>query len=117
LAKTTRIDTVNFTGRSGRAYEFRIYVWDTKFKPLAGVYIVAARSIEPGAAARYESIFIAGTNDLSKTFKDHARSECFEMYYANVIGVLRQDDEDQRTAIVTDLLEGLAPPCNAADAV
>ena len=117
MIKTTKIDTVTFAGRSGKPYEFRVYVWDTKFKPLPGVYIVASRSIEPGQMPRYESVFVGTSTDLSKTFKSHPRSECFQMYYANVIGVLKEADDKVRERISADLIESLAPPCNADDAV
>ena len=117
MVRTTKIDAVSFAGRSGRSYHFRIYVWGTRFKRVAGVYIVASRSIEPGAAPRYEPVFVGMAGDLSQILKDHPRSECFEMYYANVVGLLQIDDEQERAAVFADLLNGLAPPCNAKDAV
>jgi hypothetical protein len=116
VAKTTKIDAVTFEGASGKQYEFRVYVWDTKFKALPGVYVVASRSIEPGQTARYESVFVGSSPDLSKTFKTHARTDCFQMYYANVIGVLKEPDAGTRETISADLIEALAPPCNADDA-
>jgi hypothetical protein len=117
VTRTTKIDAVTFAGRSGKQYEFRVYVWDTKFKPLPGVYIVASRSIEPGQPARYESVFVGTATDLSKAFKNHPHGDCFQMYYANVIGVLKETDEEMRERISNDLIDGLAPPCNAPDAV
>lgn len=116
MAKTTKIDAVTFAGGSGTDYEFRVYVWETKFKSLPGVYVVASRSIEPGQSARYEPVFVGAAADLSKTFKGHPRSDCFQMYYANVVGVLKEADATNREKIMRDLTEGLAPPCNAADA-
>lgn len=116
MAKTTKIDAVTFAGASGKQYEFRVYVWDTKFKTLPGVYVVASRSIEPGQSALYESVFIGTSPDLSKAFKSHPRADCFQMYYANVIGVLKEPDADARERIGADLIEALAPPCNADDA-
>lgn len=116
MARTTKIDSVTFAGKSGTQYEFRIYVWDTRFKALPAVYLVASRSIEPGEQPRYESIFVGTSADLSKAFKNHPRGDCFQMYYANVIGVLKVPDEDGRARISADLIEGLAPPCNADDA-
>lgn len=112
---TTKIDTVSLAGRSGRQYEFRMYVWNTKFKALPGVYLVAGRSIEPGQKATYAPLFIGAAGDLSKPLKNHPRNECFEMYYANVVGVLREEDENAREQIVADLLEALAPPCNSTE--
>jgi hypothetical protein len=37
------------------------------------------------------------------------------MYYANVVGVLKEEDDARRTSILEDLLDGLAPPCNSLD--
>ena len=116
MAKTTKIDHVAFAGRSGQRYDFRIYVWETKFKAVPGVYVIAARTVEPGQSAQYEPLFVGEAPDLSSALKDHPRDECFQMYYGNVIGVLKEHDGGRRGAILGDLLEGLSPPCNAADA-
>lgn len=116
MTKTTKIDDVAFAGRSGRRYDFRIYVWDTKFKAVPGVYVVASRTIEPGQSPRYAPLFVGQAADLSTALKGHPRDECFQVYYGNVVGVLKVDDDEQRAAILADLQEGLAPPCNAPDA-
>jgi len=112
---TTKIDTVSLTGRSGRQYQFRMYVWDTKFKSVPGVYLVASRSIEPGQQPAYSPLFVGTAGDLSKALKNHARGECFQMYYANVVGVLREERDGEREQIAADLVDGLTPPCNAAE--
>lgn len=116
MAKTTtKIDTVSLTGRSGRQYEFRVYVWDTKFKSVPGVYLVASRSIEPGQKPVYSPLFVGAAGDLSKPLKKHPRAECFQMYLANVVGVLREDGENERVEIAADLVDGLTPPCNSTE--
>jgi hypothetical protein len=116
LAKTGRLDAVTFTGHSGKGYAFRIYVWNTQFKPLAGVYLVASRTIEPGEAARYQALFVGTADDMSSAIAAHPRSDCFAMYYANVIGVLKEEDTQARERIAADLVASLSPPCNADDA-
>ncbi|HEX5047241.1 MAG TPA: hypothetical protein VFX89_08990 [Gammaproteobacteria bacterium] len=115
MAKT-KIDAVSFTGTSGRTYDFRIYVWDTRFKSLPGVYVVASRSLEPGDKPRYSPLFVAPADDLSKALKEHARADCFQLHYANVIGVLKEADAHAREQIAADLVGALRPPCNAPDA-
>lgn len=110
------IDGLTLTGRSGQAYEFRVYVWATKFKPVAGVYVIAERSIEPGQRPRYAPLFVGAADDLSKALKDHPRTDCFQLHYANVIGVLKESDAAARERITADLIDALAPPCNAPDA-
>jgi hypothetical protein len=116
VARNTKIDTVRLAGRSGEEYELRVYVWDTKFKALPGVYVVASRSVEPGSPPTYEPLFVGTAEDLSKVFKQHPRTDCFELHYANTIGVLKEPDAAQRERIARDLQAGLSPPCNASDA-
>ena len=117
MTKTTKIDQVAFQGRSGKSYDFRIYVWDTRFKPVPGVYVVASRTVEPGRQPQYQPLFAGAGADLSAVLKRHPRDECFQMYYANVIGVLKEENESRRKAVLDDLLAALAPPCNASEAV
>jgi hypothetical protein len=113
MVKTTKIDEVTFAGKSGTGYDFRMYVWETKFKAVPGIYVVASRTMEPGQPAQYAPLFVGEAGDLSAALKSHPRDECFQMYYANVIGVLKENDDARRTSILADLLAGLAPPCNA----
>ena len=115
MAKT-KIDAVALVGRSGRTYDFRVYVWDTKFKALPGVYVVASRSVDPGKDARYEALFVAPADDLSQALKGHRRTDCFTLHYANVVGVLKEPDASAREAIAADLIAALSPPCNAPEA-
>jgi hypothetical protein len=116
MVKTTKIDEVAFAGLSGQRYEFRVYVWETKFKAVPGVYVVASRTVEPGQPAQYSPLFAGEARDLSSALKQHPGDECFQLYYGNVIGVLKEDDDAKRASIVADLLGGLTLPCNAAAA-
>jgi hypothetical protein len=115
MTKSTKIDEIAFAGRSGTRYDFRVYVWETKFKAVPGVYVVAARTIEPGQPAQYQPLFVGETADMSAAFRSHPRDECFQMYFGNVVGVLKESDDTRRTSILADLLDGLAPPCNATE--
>jgi hypothetical protein len=77
---------------------------------------VASRSVEPGQPAQYSALFVGEAPDLSLALKGHPRDECFQMYLGNVVSVLKEEDDSRRASIVADLLSGLAPPCNGADA-
>lgn len=109
------LDTVTLAGKSGRAYELRIYAWKHPFKLLSAVYVVMERVIEAQTAPSYSPIYVGETENVRTVFAGHAKSECFEMYYANTIGVLPEPDAAQRAAIVADLRAALDPPCNRND--
>jgi hypothetical protein len=53
---------------------------------------------------------------MSAALRNHPRDECFQMYFGNVVGVLQESDGARRTSILVDLLDAIAPPCNAAEA-
>lgn len=109
------LDTVTLAGKSGQTYQLRIYAWKHPFKVLAGVYAVMERAIEPGSAPAYSTVYVGETDNVRTVFASHAKSECFEMHYANTIGVLPESDPAQRAAIVYDLCAALDPPCNRKD--
>jgi hypothetical protein len=106
------IDTVTLAGKSGRTYEFRIYPWKHVFKRLAAVYAVMERVIESRSTPAYSTIYVGETENIRAVFSGHEKRECFEMYYANTIGVLPETDAARRAAIVEDLRAALDPPCN-----
>jgi hypothetical protein len=116
VTKTTKIDSLAFTGKSGETYSLRVYVWETRFKALPAVYLVASRSVEPGAVPTYQPLFVGAADDLSKAFKSHPRNDCFQLHYANTIAVLQEQDPAARERIAADLIAALEPPCNAPDA-
>lgn len=115
MSKTTKIDAIALAGASGTEYALRVYVWETKFKAIPGVYVVASRNIEPNGTVSYEPVFVGAAEDLSSVFVDHPRTECFQMYLANVIAVLQEQDSTVRTRTVDDLIAALVPPCNARE--
>lgn len=115
MAKTTKIDAIRLTGASGTEYALRVYVWETHFKAVPGTYVVASRSVEPDRSVSYKPVFVGTAEDLSAVFADHPRSECFQMYLANVVAVLQEEDADARRHVAEDLVAALAPPCNAPD--
>lgn len=114
MSKT--IDQLTFTGQSGRRYDLRLYVWETRFKAFPAVYVVTERTIEPGSAPVYNPIFVGTTSDLSTIFDGHPHQDCFDLYYANTIAILQETDAVSRVAIVHDLVATLQPPCNSSDA-
>ena len=106
------IDTVTLVGKSGRTYQLRIYAWKHVFKRLAAVYAVMERVIESRSTPTYSTIYVGETENIRAIFAGHEKRECFEMYYANTVGVLPEPDAAQRAAIAGDLRAALDPPCN-----
>lgn len=110
-----KLDSIPLGGSSGRAYEFRVYVWGHGFKPLPAVYVAMERRLEPDGTARYLPVYVGETADLSRIFDDHPREDCLQVYLTNTIGVYPEADSETRKSIVVDLLAALEPPCNKSE--
>jgi hypothetical protein len=72
------------------------------------------RAIESRSTPAYSTIYVGETDNVRTVFANHDKRECFEMYYANTIGVLPEPDASWRAAIAEDLRVALDPPCNRA---
>lgn len=106
---------MTLAGKSGRTYQLRVYPWKHPFKPLSVVYAVMERIIESRSTPSYSTIYVGEAENVRTVFANHEKRECFEMYYANTIGVLVEPESAWRAAIVNDLRAALDPPCNRTD--
>lgn len=107
-----KLDSIRLRGHSGRDYDFGVYVWGHRFRPVAAAYVVMERRLDPDGTARYLPLYVGDADDLSHIFENHPREECFQVYLANTIGVHRDERSESRKGIVEDLLAALEPPCN-----
>jgi hypothetical protein len=108
------LDTLTLVGKSGCKYEFRVYPLKHHFKRLSAVYAVMERVVEPRSAPKYSAVYVGETENLATVLSGHAKTECFEMYFANTIGVFPEVDASKRAAIANDLRGALDPSCNRA---
>jgi hypothetical protein len=100
-------------GESGNAYRFRVYPLGTRFRKIAGVYIITNRYHKEAAGYRHKTLFVGQTEDFSKPFDKHNKAEEFKERGANCICVLSDASEDSRLAKEQDLVATLHPVCNS----
>ncbi len=101
-------DRITVTGASGTQYEFEVYPWGTKFKPLGGVYLVLRKEL----TGRYTILYIGQTGDLSERFENHHRAGCFTRYGRTHIAIRLEGSEQRRFDIETDLIQNYKTSCN-----
>lgn len=106
-----KLDSIQFCGGSGCRYDFRVYLWGHHFKPVAAVYVITERRLEPDGKVQYLPIYVGETIDLSRIFENHPCEECFQVYFANTVAAFAEEDSKNRKAIVLDLLSVIKPPC------
>ena len=105
-----RIGTLVFSGRSGKDYRFEVWPIETRFKPVAAVYIVTKREVTTGTFSRadHEQIFLGHTPDISSPLGPQTQLAWFNAKGANCICVYAAESEERRAAIKKDLEEASA---------
>ena len=103
---------VTFTGESGQDYAFAAYSRDTRFKPIAAVYVITKREANAEGRASHTRLYVGQTDSLQDQPLDHEREHCFDRKHANCVCVFPENDQDRRLAIESDLRRAYDPPCN-----
>ena len=103
---------VTFTGESGRDYAFAAYPRETRFKPIAAVYVITKREANAEGRASHTRLYVGHTDNLQGQPFNHGREHCFDRKHANCVCVFPENDLDRRLAIEIDLRRAYEPPCN-----
>jgi len=102
-----RIGTVVFSGKSGAKYRFEVWPMDTRFKPVAAVYVVTRREVTTGTFSRagHEQLYLGQTPDISAPLGTEAQLAWFGANGANCVCVYAVESEERGAAIKKDLEE------------
>lgn len=99
-------------GKSGKEYVFNIYPLSTSLVG-KGVYLfikVLKEKNENGHNCLF--IYLGITENLSTRFNNHHKEKCIKDNGATHIGVIFEDDEDERKNIEKDILGNIITKCN-----
>ena len=106
------LGTIIFTGKNGKKYEFDIYEFGTKFKPLSAVYFITNRIKQSDNSYNHTRIYVGETDDLSTRFDNHHKDNCFKKHKANCTCIHLDNSEKSRLEKEKDLIENYHPLCN-----
>jgi len=109
-----RQGNINFTGKSGKPYSFQVWPIDTRFKPVAAVYLVTKRAYRNRTynTASHDAIYIGQAASLADAFGAAVSLERFLKHEANCVCVHPLADPEQRIAVAEDLLGTHSTYCN-----
>ena len=102
MAKVTE-SKFTIKGKSGNTHSFDIYLLDTEFNKVAGVYIFTRRSKQTDGTFSHNIIYCGISNDLSTRFSGHHKEADIKKQNANCICIMVVSDEKQRTNIESDI--------------
>jgi len=109
-----KFSDITFSGKSGVRYRFQVWSLDTRFKPLAAVYVVTKRAqlnITYNRAS-HDIVYIGQTASLADPFATESQFDCFRKHGANCVCIHLAEDEARRLAAEEDLLALHETHCN-----
>lgn len=107
------MNTYSWQGASGRWYEFEIARAQRAWEPTGGIYMFVKPQEQPSLDwGGPISLFVAKTEDFSRTLARHDMWQAAENLGAREIHLLVIKDDQTRARVEKDLLEAQVPILN-----
>lgn len=98
-------------GKMGR-YDFEMFSLDAEIKDGSAIYVISKRITDKSGRGHHKFVCIGQSESLLGELKKHKKDKCIKQHNANVICLLREEDEKNRLKIETDLREAHTIFCN-----
>jgi hypothetical protein len=98
-------------GKSGQ-YAFEVFSLDAEIKDGSAIYLISKRMTDKSGRGHHKFVCIGQTESLLGDIKKHKKDKCIKQHKANVICLLREDNEKNRLKIETDLRLAHTIVCN-----
>ncbi|MBS1797200.1 MAG: hypothetical protein JSS81_25465 [Acidobacteria bacterium] len=98
-------------GKNGR-YDFEVFPLDAELKDGSAIYVISKRMTDKQGRGHHKFVCIGETESLLGALKTHRKGKCIKQHNANVVCLLREDNELDRRRIETDLREAHRISCN-----
>lgn len=108
--KAKPIGSAVFRGKKEK-YDFQVFALDEKFDHIKAVYIISKRKTDRKKRGHHKLVCIGQTDSVIDGIKEHKKDKCIRRNDANVICLLKEEDEKNRLRIAADLREAHAIAC------
>ena len=109
--KAKPLSAAVFRGKKNK-YDFEVFDLNELFEPIPAVYVISKRITDKKKKGHHTLVCIGETISLAEDIKRHRKSKCLRKTDANVISILKEDDEQKRAKIETDLKAAHSIQCN-----
>ncbi len=109
--KIKPISSAVVRGKNG-CYDFEVFSLDAELKDGSAIYVISKRVTDKRGKGHHKFVCIGQTESLLGDLKKHKKDKCIKQYKANVICLLREENEKNRLKIETDLREAHTIVCN-----
>lgn len=86
-----------------KSYQFEVFPLEASFSFLPAIYVISRRITDHKRRGHHKLICIGQTDSIADAIKSHRRESCIKKHEANVICVLREENEIKRQKIESDL--------------
>jgi len=93
-------------------YDFEIFPLNAELKDGSAIYVISKRITDKGGRGHHKFVCIGQTESLVGDLKKHTKNKCIKQHKANVICLLREENEKNRVKIETDLRQAHTLVCN-----
>ncbi|MGC2238907.1 MAG: hypothetical protein WA584_22315 [Pyrinomonadaceae bacterium] len=111
IKKAKPISSAVLRGKKGR-YDFEVFPLDANFEPVSAIYVISKRITDKRKRGHHKLVCIGQTESIVDGIKMHKKDKCIKQNAANVICLLKEDNEKNRLKIADDLREAHAIACN-----
>ncbi|MCY7374470.1 MAG: hypothetical protein LH472_00655 [Pyrinomonadaceae bacterium] len=108
--KAKPIGAAIFRGKKDR-YDFQVFPVDGEFEDSPAIFIISKRKVDKHQRAHHTMVCIGQTTSVLSELKKHRKGKCFKQHQANAISVLREENEQKRLKIESDLKSAHTIPC------
>ena len=95
-----------------RRYDFEVFPLDAELKDGSAIYVISKRITDKRGRGHHKFVCIGQTESFLGEIKRHKKDKCIKQHKANVICLLREENETNRLKIETDLREAHTIACN-----
>ena len=108
--KAKAISSAVFRGAKN-SYDFTVFPLDAVFENVPAIYIISRRVVDKSKKAHHALVCIGQTESLLDELKKHRKDKRAKKFAANSISLLREENENRRLKIETDLKAAHAIRC------
>lgn len=105
------ISSAAFRGQK-TIYDFKVYEITQNIGKVPAVFVISKRITDRQKRGHHSLICIGQTESVVEALKNHRKSKCLRQNEANVICLLREENENERLKIIEDLKTAHIISCN-----
>ncbi len=110
--KSPKISEAIFRGRKS-LYSFEVIPLTAEFEDDSAIFVISKRKTDKRGKGHHAFVCIGQTDSILGEIKKHKKAKCLKQHSANVICLLREQNEENRLKIEADLKAAHASFCNS----